>query len=175
MQRMLSLGAGLLLALAVYSAWEQPSAATFVHHPITWAAPHSAPNVAAAPTQPHRVYLAIVLAPTVPTATIRFGTGYNDGRLIGESAAFAAGLTELHYEVVVPDGAGQSFREEWTINGVRRPELDRSGVIPIDGSALHSAIALSTGDPLPSGVYRLRFFVNGSIAGEGEAEIVDIR
>lgn len=159
----------LLLVLHAPQASSAAAAPPFVADPAQWSASPAAP--AAAPQQaPVRAYLAAVLVDG-PQATIGFGTGSGAGGLTGEASAFAFGLGRLYYRVDVPRGAGQPFREEWTVNGVRRPELDRSGSVPATSTTLTSAIALSTGNPLPRGSYQLRFVVGGIVAGEAQARI----
>ncbi|NTU83163.1 MAG: hypothetical protein HGA45_27965 [Chloroflexales bacterium] len=118
-----------------------------------------------------RVFLPVLSQPAGPPATVRFGTGIIAGQLIGEAASFAYGRTTLYYEVSVDSAAGQPYREEWSVNGQRRPELDRSGRLPPTGEPYASGIALSTSQPLPRGTYQLRVFVSGMISGLGQATI----
>jgi hypothetical protein len=135
-----------------------------------WHAPQSA-VVQSVPMQTNRIHLTMIFVAEAARAVVRFGSGANQGQLIGEASRFGVGLTALHYRVDLRDAAGKPFREEWTVNGQRQPNLDRRGTIPIDTSVLSSAIALSTGNPLPPGTYQLRILVNEQIVGEGQAVI----
>jgi hypothetical protein len=115
--------------------------------------------------------LPLLQHPPGPPTSISFGTGQAEGELIGEAASFGYGLAELHYRVSVAGAVGRHFREEWTIDGVVRPELARSGVLPAGDAAYLSAIALSSGAPLPRGTYQLRLLVDGLLGGEAQAII----
>lgn len=124
-----------------------------------------------APAQTFRVYLPLVAQPPGPPATVRFGSGLAGGALSGVGASFPAGLRTLYYEVAAPAGGGLPFRLQWSVGGVRRPELDRAGFLPTDGAPLTGGIARSTGEPLPPGEYAVRVFVGGPLVGEGQARI----
>lgn len=129
-------------------------------------------GASAAPTQQAtRIYLPVVRQLTAPPTAVRFGTGQAGGALSGAGVAFDAGLTALFYEVTVEGGAGLPFRLEWSVDGRRLPELDRAAAMPPGGGPFISAIALSTGAPLPPGAYTLRVFVGGPLAAEGQATI----
>jgi hypothetical protein len=131
-----------------------------------------APAVVATPAQQsQRLHLPLLRYPPGPPTTISFGTGEAGGQLIGEARSFGFGISALHYRVSVSGAAGRPFREEWTLDGVPRPELARSGLLPADEAIYLSAIALSTGAPLPRGSYRLRLLVDGLAGGEAVAEI----
>jgi hypothetical protein len=126
----------------------------------------------AAPAQlSPRVYLPALSLSAGPPATVRFGASLVGGELGGVAESFSAGRAALYYEVSVAGGAGLPFSLEWSLDGVRRPELDRSGALPADGRPYQSGIALSTAAPLPAGAYRLRVFVGGLPAGVGTARI----
>lgn len=131
-------------------------------------AAHAQPT---APTQITQLYLPMIGQATGPPATVRFGTGLSGGVLSGAATTFPAGLPALYYEISITDGEGQPFRLEWTIDGVRRPELDRDGLVPAAGAPVTGGIARSTGDPLPQGVYALRIYVGGLPSGQGQARI----
>jgi hypothetical protein len=118
-----------------------------------------------------RVFLPVVSQAAGPPATIRFGSGIVGGQLLGAADSFSFGRTTLYYEVGVEGGAGQPYREEWSVNGQRRPELDRAGTLPPTGQPYLSGIALSTAAPLPRGAYQLRVFVGGLSSGVGQAMI----
>jgi hypothetical protein len=124
-----------------------------------------------APAQATRVFLPQIGQPAAPPATVRFGSGLSGGALSGVGTSFPAGLPALYYEVTVADGAGLPFRLEWTIAGTRRPELDRAGLLPADGTPLTGGITRSTGEPLPAGVYTLRVLVEGLYSGTGQARL----
>jgi hypothetical protein len=161
------------LALTLAPAYGQPAPQALRHEPLRWQPVAAAPATpAAAPAQQSlRLHLPLLQHPPGPPTTISFGTAQADGQLIGEATSFSFGITALHYRVSVVGAVGRPFREEWTIDGVARPELARSGVLPAGEAAYLSAIALSTGAPLPRGAYRLRLLVDGLVGGEAQATI----
>jgi hypothetical protein len=161
------------VALALAPVYGQPGPLSVLYETLRWDAPGaSATRPAAAPTQgTQRLYLPMLAYPAGPPATISFGTGQVGGQLVGEGRDFGFGIAALHYRVAVIGGSGRIFREEWFFDGVARPELTRSGVLPPGDAPYLSAIALSTGAPLPRGTYRLRLLVGGLVSGEAQAAI----
>lgn len=164
----------LALAFTLAPAYGQPAPPTFRHDPLLWQPTAEKPatqDAAALAQQSVRLHLPLLQYPPGPPTSISFGTGQADGQLIGEATSFSFGITALHYRVSVVGAEGRTFREEWSLNGVARPELTRSGVLPAAEATYLSAIALSTGAPLPPGSYRLRLLVDDLVGGEAEAII----
>jgi hypothetical protein len=149
----------------------EAGAPTFMHTPLIAGTAPPAPAQAVSPPGSQRLFLPAIQLPERPPTSVRFGAGLVDGALTGEAEAFAYGITALFYQVEVAGAAGRPFREEWLVDGVRRPELDRAGTLPPDSFSYASGITLSTGAPLPRGVYELRLFVDGILSGSGLATI----
>lgn len=119
---------------------------------------------------PFNVSLPLVISP-FPSVAIRFGTAIVNNELINPGTVFGYGITALHYQISVPAGQGLAYHEQWTINGIREPQLDASGSIPATPAVLSNAILLSTNSVLPRGSYQVRFLINGQLAGEATAII----
>ncbi|MEI8165858.1 MAG: hypothetical protein WCG26_05745 [Chloroflexales bacterium] len=138
---------------------------------LTLQTAHGEPSAPGLAQASFRTFLPIVSLPAGPPATIRFGTEIVGGQLIGVATSFTFGRTALYYDVSVEGGAGLPYREEWSLNGQRRPELDRAGTLPPTSGVYASGIALSTSALLPRGVYQLRLFVGDLPSGVGQATI----
>ncbi|NCC31271.1 MAG: hypothetical protein EOM24_04500 [Chloroflexia bacterium] len=125
--------------------------------------------------QPFQVWIPVIAETPGPRARVRFGADRNGDELLEEGTSFSFGLTTLYYAVSITDSTEGHFREEWIINGLRQPTLERSGLLPHpDGGSYLSGITLSTGVPLPIGAYELHIFVDARLAGIGRLQILPL-
>jgi hypothetical protein len=77
----------------------------------------------------------------------------------GPATQFSYGITGLEYEVRVVGAAGASYREEWSLDGRRTPQLDSQGNVPASPATFTNTILYSTNQPLPRGIYQLRVLI----------------
>ncbi|WP_129676494.1 hypothetical protein [Candidatus Chloroploca sp. Khr17] len=125
--------------------------------------------------QPFQVWIPVIAEAPGPRANLRFGADRDGDELLEEGTSFSFGLTTLYYAVRITDSSEGHFREEWIINGQRQPTLERSGLLPQpEGGSYLSGITLSTGAPLPIGVYELHIFVDARLAGIGRLQILPL-
>jgi hypothetical protein len=157
----------LALALGALPAGAQEGAGLIVQG-ATW---HISAAPAALPAGPalYRAALPLITAPGAPAAVLFYGrTG--DLRT-GPGQVFAYGITALEYEVRVAGAQGLPYREEWSLDGQRQPQLDSAGTVPGSPATLTNALLFSAGGPLPRGSYRLRFLIAEFVAADTTVEI----
>ncbi len=105
----------------------------------------------------YQVALPLITAAGAPASILFYGI---TGTLrVGPASAFSYGISAIEYEVRIAGAAGQSYREEWSRDGVRQPQLDTQSNIPSDSALFVNRIQLNTGGAVPRGDYRLRVLV----------------
>jgi hypothetical protein len=118
---------------------------------------------------PHTIGLPLLVASGAPAALQFFGRA-GQGR-IGPALSFDYGITALEYEVRVSGAAGHSYREQWSLDALRQPQLDITSVVPGSPALLSNAIQFSTGGPLPRGVYRVLVLIAEFVAADASVQI----
>jgi hypothetical protein len=123
-----------------------------------------------------QVFVPLVVRP--PDVGIQFGTGVDtQNNLVNPGTVFAYGIARLYYRYTVTGAPGQPYRTEWFADGVRQRRLDDSGTIPAtDVSAVFtnffcSPTLGSCDQPVPRGVYRVRFYIDDVFYREATAVV----
>jgi hypothetical protein len=143
---------------------------------ISNASPAAAPAVFATTqiTGTQHVYLPLIFRS--PGVGIQFGSLVDaQNNLLDPGTTFTYGITHLYYRYTVESAAGRAYRAEWSLDGVRQPQLDDSGTIPSASATFASYIcSLTLGPcdgPLPRGAYKVQFFIDGALHQEATATI----
>ena len=133
------------------------------------AAPTGASTTVGPAAQP---VLYIALVRTAPKVSIQFAASTDsNGDPVNPTTTFTFGLKTLYYFVTIIGAQGYAYREEWTINGDREPQLDFSSTIPSDGIRYSDAIIYPSGKSLDRGTYQLNIFLNNALYTQSTAVI----
>jgi hypothetical protein len=125
-------------------------------------------------TGTEHVYLPLITRS--PGVNIQFGSVIDAQKnLLDPGTVFPYGITYLYYRYTVEGASGRPYRAEWTIDGVRQPQLDESGLIPSASAIFPSYLCSVTlgpcGVPLPRGAYQVSFFIDDIFRQEATATI----
>jgi hypothetical protein len=112
--------------------------------------------------QVRRVFIPLVV--TLPEVDIQFGTGVDSqNNLINPGTVFLYGIARLYYRYTVVGAPGKLYRTEWFVDGARQPQLDDSGTIPAASTEFTNFFCSPTlgscDQPVPRGIYRVRFYI----------------
>ena len=140
---------------------------------LLWPVPLSA-----SPQLINTIYLPIIIAP-VRVDLLQLVSNNNCDTSFSNSvlspATFAYGIKQLGVSTTVAGGIGQAWRLEWSKDGQRVPDLDKSGVIAQLPEQVAMTIVYGTnrqcGGTLPSGVYQVRLFLNDDLYQAATATI----
>ncbi len=131
------------------------------------------PGAVAAPTK--RTYLpmisrALEVAPSW-SYVITCGSPLSNPQ--SSPAALPAGVRLLESRFQIGGATGLAWRAEWLLNGQLVPGLTGAGTIPISGlvSMQVAANADTCKDPLPSGVYTVRLYIDNTLRSVSTATL----
>jgi hypothetical protein len=121
-----------------------------------------------------RAYMPLIVA--LPQVEIQFGTGLDSqNNLLDPGTIFVYGIAELYYRYTVRGKSDQLYRTEWFVDSVRQPQLDDSGPILSDSAVFTNFFCSPTlgscGQPVPRGVYRVRFYIDDVFYHEATAVV----
>ncbi|MBX7214100.1 MAG: trypsin-like peptidase domain-containing protein [Thermoflexales bacterium] len=129
------------------------------------------PGARATPTPPR----AATPAPASKSgfSNLRFGTDIVDDQLAGEATSLPSGTTRIAASVDVRGlREGDSYGNAWYADGQNIVDQRDSGTWTEDGTTSLSSVIYNTdGSPVPDGLYRLEFWLNGKVAISGEIQV----
>ncbi len=135
-------------------------------------------SVNASPQQINTVYLPMIISP-IRVSFLQLVSNdscdTNFSNSVLSPATFAYGIKQLGVSTTVEGGIDQAWRLEWSKDGQRVSDLDKSGVIAQSPEQVAMTIVYGTnrqcGGALPRGAYQVRLFLNDSLYQAATATI----
>nr|AIA10702.1 unknown Function [uncultured bacterium] len=121
-----------------------------------------------------RAFMPLIAA--LPEIEIQFGTGVDaQNNLLNPGTTFGYGIAQLYYRYTVAGAPGRLYRTEWSVDGVRQPQLDDSGLIPSTSAVFTNFFCSPTlgscEQPVPRAIYQVRFYIDDVFYHEATAVV----
>jgi hypothetical protein len=131
------------------------------------------PSQSLPPSGPYQLFLSHIS--TSPQVQIYFGSGVENGQLIGQANEFESGLSSLYYRYLVLGARDKAYRADWFYNDQAQIQLTDSGTIISDESVFTNNFCNFTLEPcdqaLPSGNYTVNFYLDNTFVISATATI----